>query len=259
MAFQVMLYKVSVCGASDIGLVRQNNEDSWRLLQEEQFFVLADGMGGHQAGEIASKETVDHLCALFRQYFSSLSSISLTDAQDLLSELIQQVNLIVYQMGRERQDLKGMGTTLCCILLHPEGLIYGHVGDSRIYRFRQHKLEQLTHDHSLLRELIDQGQLNEQQAEDFLYKNIITKAIGTAPHVEPTLTHSTLEVGDILLMCTDGLSDLVGHAEMEMILDQTPQQDVVKQLIKRAKQKGGYDNITIVLVKVQGRYDPHLS
>lgn len=254
-----MLYKVSVCGASDIGLVRQNNEDSWRELQEEQFFVLADGMGGHQAGEIASKETVDHLCTLFRQHFSSLSSINLTDAQDFLCELIQQVNLTVYQMGRERQDLKGMGTTLCCILLHPEGLIYGHVGDSRIYRFRQHKLEQLTHDHSLLRELIDQGQLNEQQAEEFLYKNIITKAIGTEPYVEPTLTHSTLEIGDILLMCTDGLSDLVGHAEMETILDQMPQQDAVKQLIKRAKQKGGYDNITIVLVKVQDRYDPHLS
>lgn len=256
MACQVMLYKVSVYGISDIGLVRHNNEDSWRQLQDEQFFVLADGMGGHKAGEVASKETVNYLCTLFRQSFSS--SLSISQAKQRLSEMIQQANLMVYQMGRENQGLKGMGTTLCCILFHSEGLIYGHVGDSRIYRFRQQQLEQLTQDHSLLRELIELGQLSEQQAGDFLYKNIITKAIGTEPCVEPAIKSTALETGDIILMCTDGLSDLVSYEEMQLILEQAPENEIAKQLVKRAKQKGGYDNITVVVVKVQDKYESHL-
>lgn len=258
MACQVMLYKVSVYGISDIGLVRHNNEDFWRQLLDEQFFVLADGMGGHKAGEVASKECVNYLCALFRQSFSS-SLPTLAQTKERLCEMIQQVNLMIYQMGRENQGLKGMGTTLCCLFLHPEGLIYGHVGDSRIYRFRAHQLEQLTQDHSLLRELIELGQLSEQQAQDFLYKNIITKAIGTEPFVEPTIQHAPLEVGDMLLMCTDGLTDLVSQEEIQTILKQTPEQEIAKQLVKRAKQKGGHDNITVVVVKVHNKYESHLS
>ncbi len=257
MAFQLMLYKVSVTGASDIGLIRQNNEDSWKLLPEEQFFVLADGMGGHLAGEVASKEAVNHLCALFKQYFDVSKNV--VETQQLLFNLIQEVNLIIYRMGRKREELKGMGTTLCCVLLHPEGIIYAHVGDSRIYRFRNQQLEQLTQDHSLLRELIDLGQLSEQQAEEFLYKNIITKAIGTEPYVEPSLNFASLEIDDIILMCTDGLSDLVNNEQIQEILLSTPENEVVKRLIKKAKQKGGHDNITVVMIKVQGKYASHLS
>ncbi len=258
MACQVMLYKVSVYGISDIGLVRHNNEDFWKQLLDEQFFVLADGMGGHKAGEVASKECANYLCALFRQSFSSsLPSLVLT--QERLSEMIQQVNLMIYQMGRENPGLKGMGTTLCCLLFHPEGLIYGHVGDSRIYRFRAHQLEQITQDHSLLRELIELGQLSEQQAEDFLYKNIITKAVGTEPFVKPTIKHTSVEVGDVFLMCTDGLTDLVNHEDIQTILQEAPEQEIAKQLVKRAKQKGGYDNITVVVVKVHNKYESHLS
>ena len=215
-----MLYQLSVYCISDIGLIRQNNEDSWKLLKDKQFFVLADGMGGHQAGEVASKETVDNLCHLFQQRVD-LFNQGISLAKQSLKEIIQEVNTIIYRLGKENHNLKGMGTTLCCIFLHSQGLIYGHVGDSRIYRFRESKLEQLTQDHSLLRELIDLGQLSEQQADDFLYKNIITKAIGTEPNVEPAVAHTTLETGDIILMCTDGLSDLVCLEEIQEIISQT--------------------------------------
>ncbi len=258
MAFQVMLYQVSVYCVSDVGLIRQNNEDSWKLLEDAQFFVLADGMGGHQAGEVASKETVDQLCALFKERFDS-SNTNLAYAEKCIKDIVQEVNTKIYRMSRENPELRGMGTTLCCILIHPEGLVYGHVGDSRIYRFRHGRLEQLTQDHSLLRELIDLGQLSEQQAGDFLYKNIITKAIGTESQVEPTVTHSSLESGDMILMCTDGLSDLVSFEEIQHILSQTSEEDIAKLLVKKAKQRGGYDNITVILVKVRDKYEANLS
>lgn len=258
MAFQVMLNQVSVYSISDIGLIRQNNEDSWKLLEDAQFFVLADGMGGHQAGEVASKETVERLCVLFQERFDP-SNTNLAHAEKCIKEIIQEVNTEIYQMSRENLELRGMGTTLCCILVHPEGLIYGHVGDSRIYRFRHGELEQLTQDHSLLRELIDLGQISEQQAGDFLYKNIITKAIGTEAYVEPTIAHSALEGGDMILMCTDGLSDLVSFEEIQDVMAKTSEGNIVQLLVKKAKQRGGYDNITVILVKVRDKYEENLS
>jgi protein phosphatase len=258
MAVQVMLYQVSVYCVSDIGLVRQNNEDSWKLLKDVPFFVLADGMGGHQAGEVASKETVEQICTLFHERFDPVET-DLSHAEVLIKEIIKEVNSKVYRMGRENAELRGMGTTLCCILVHAAGLIYGHVGDSRIYRYRNGVLKQLTQDHSLLRELIELGQLTEQQAEDFLYKNIITKAIGTESCVEPDVTHTSLESGDMFLMCTDGLSDLVTTTEIQNIVKQNREEDIAKLLVKKAKQKGGYDNITVILVKIRDKYEKDLS
>lgn len=254
MAFQVMLYKISVYGISDVGLVRKNNEDFWTHLLEDQFFVLADGMGGHQAGEVAAREAANHLCQLFKERLS-FSDKSLAAATQVITQAIQEVNYNIYRMGCENEGFKGMGTTLCCIYLHPEGAIIGHVGDSRIYRFQEARLEQLTQDHSLLRELIEMGQLNERQAEEFVYKNIITKAIGTEPYVEPTVRYYPIQVGDILLMCTDGLTDLLSHQDIQRIIARTAEKDVVKQLIKAAKERGGYDNITVVMVKIQDKYE----
>jgi PPM family protein phosphatase len=258
MAFQGMLYQVFVSCVSDIGLVRQNNEDSYKLLTDVHFFVLADGMGGHLAGEVASKEAVDGMCALFYERYHS-SRTDLAQAERLFKEIIQEVNGAIYRMGRENAELRGMGTTLCCILIHPEGLIYGHVGDSRIYRLRKRKLEQLTQDHSLLRELIDLGQITEQQAEDFLYKNIITKAIGTEPCVEPDITHAALESGDMFLMCTDGLTDLVSFEEIQETMNENAEEEIASLLVEKSKQKGGYDNITVILIKVREKYETHLS
>ena len=258
MAFQEMLYQVSVYCISDIGLIRQNNEDAWKLLKDLQFFVLADGMGGHQAGEVASQETVDRLCTLFQErYNPTLTDLSQTE--NCLKEIVKEVNSVVYRMGKEFTELRGMGTTLCCILFHPNGLIYSHVGDSRIYRLREKQLVQLTQDHSLLRELIELGQLSEQQADDFLYKNIITKAIGTESNVDPSVDHTDIQLNDIILMCTDGLTDLVSLDEIRDIMVQNPEEEVADLLVKKAKKKGGYDNITIILVKVRNQYETNLS
>lgn len=257
MVVSLMPYKVLAFGLSDIGLVRQNNEDVWMELPSIGFFALADGMGGHQAGEVAARETVEAMCRGLKKKMSSISdSLTPSDVQDVLRRLIRHVNQFVYKMSREQAELRGMGTTLCCLLFRPTTLVYAHVGDSRIYRLRQKKLDQLTKDHSLLRELVDQGQINEQQATDFLYKNIITKAIGTEPRIEPTIGTSDLKENDIYLMCSDGLSDLLTAREIEQILIEFPNpQKAAQKLVAQANQKGGRDNITVVITKIEGWED----
>lgn len=252
MLVQTKLYKITAVGLSDLGLVRQNNEDTWAELPRYNFYVLADGMGGHQAGEVASKEAVGYLCAEIQKVLDDVDDdYSLDEIRHLLIDTIEDVNRHVFQMGRKDPDLRGMGTTLCCLLFHPKGVIYAHVGDSRIYRYRNSKLQQLTKDHSLVRELLEMGQLNERQAGDFLYRNIITKAIGTEAHVVPSARVSDLKNGDLYLMCTDGLSDPVSIGEMETLINNhTDLTELAAALIALAKDKGGYDNITLVLAGV---------
>lgn len=254
MVLNLKPYQVLACGISDIGLVRLNNEDVWAEIADYRFFMLADGMGGHQAGEVASKETVNVLCRLIKKKVGPLmESASIETVCDTLKKAIEHVNLIVYKMGRSQPELRGMGTTLCCLLFHSKGLIFAHVGDSRIYCLRDNRLIQLTKDHSLVRELLDQGQIDNQQASDFMYKNIITKAIGTEPRVHPTVTIKEIQEHDVYLMCSDGLSDLLSADEILEIIEQAPTMQIAAEtLVSTANIKGGFDNITVVIVKVEG-------
>lgn len=251
MAISTMPYKVVAFGMSDVGLVRKNNEDVWATLPDRHFYVLADGMGGHQAGEVAAHEATAALCSIIEKLSSSENEKSLHDMRKTLSLAIQQANSLVYSMSRTSNQLKGMGTTLCCLYFHEKGVVYGHVGDSRIYRLRQNQLKQLSKDHSLFAELVDQGRYSERDASDFLYKNIITRAIGTARQVDPSVNLSDLQEDDIYLMCSDGLSDMLSSKEIENIMNQEmSEENTAKELIATAKAKGGYDNITVIIIKV---------
>lgn len=248
-----MRYTLQACGFSDIGLVRHNNEDYWAHVLEDNFFVLADGMGGHQAGEIASREAVTQLCVLIKE--AGLGQVQTKNSdvlQDLLRAAIQQLNGKIFSLSCQNEKLRGMGTTLCCLLVHDQGIVYAHVGDSRIYRLRQGQLTQLTNDHSLLREMIDSGQLEEHEADGFLYRNILTRAVGTEPFVEPEVHSADVQANDLYLMCSDGLTDLLSREEIEEILIHSHLiQEIAKRLIKMAKQRGGHDNVTVVIIKVQ--------
>jgi protein phosphatase len=257
MVAKQMSYKVFAVGLSDIGLIRENNEDVWSKLSQQRFFVLADGMGGHQAGEIAAGEAVGNLCHILSKRLNNRDEhIDLNIAREIIIEAIQEVNSHVYHMSRQYKDLRGMGTTLCFMHFHPKGLVFGNVGDSRIYRLRNQKLTQITRDHSLLSDLIEQGKINESQVENFLYKNIITKAVGTEPFVEPSARTSEVLDQDLYLMCTDGLSDLVTPLEIEKILNKKQSiKDMSQELIHHAKSKGGQDNITVVITKIQEMHD----
>lgn len=257
MVVYVMPYKIVASGATDKGLVRQNNEDVWAEDPEFRFFVLADGMGGHRAGEIASRQATDTLIRLVRKGLrSAKQALNLNEIVVLIRNAIIQVNDTIFKLGNSRTDLHGMGTTLCCMLFHEKGLVYGHVGDSRIYGLFGKKLHRMTKDHSLMRELVDLGQLTEVETPDFLYKNILTRAIGTEAEVEPSVYISDVAEGDIYFMCSDGLTDLLSDDEIENIINQSQSiPDTVKALVESAKSQGGYDNITVVMAQVQENHE----
>lgn len=257
---KVMPYKVSSFGISDIGLVRLNNEDYWAQLPDLNFFVLADGMGGHRAGEIAAKEAVNALCDHFKQTLAIAGpNLSIDEAHGLVQLSIEHANHVVYELSRTNLEYRGMGTTLCAIFCHPKGIIYAHVGDSRIYRLHNKHFRQITKDHSLLREMVDLGQIDERGTEDFLYKNIITRAVGTEKTIEPSIQIADVADHDVYLMCTDGLSDMLSPKEMQGILSENSSlESAANELVSKAKQAGGFDNITLIIVKLNKTHEKDL-
>jgi protein phosphatase len=244
-------------GISDRGLVRKNNEDAWKSLPSHKFYVLADGMGGHQAGEIAANEAVENLSLSIRKMFSSQRKEN-TEPEQIVSHLyyaIQDANCWVKQLSEENLDFKGMGTTLCCFLLHKDTLVYAHVGDSRIYRYK-YQLEQLSEDHSLKNHLFKKGKLTLENMERYPYKNRITRAIGTQHMVHPDVSFISVEAGDIFFLCSDGLTDHLSNLEIEKIISQNLSiQETTESLVDAAKMKGGRDNITVVMIKVLDKKD----
>lgn len=247
-------YRVIVSGVSDIGLVRANNEDDWLQLPDLHLYALADGMGGHRAGEIAAKTAIDSLAAAFSEHSLAMpSSPSSSQLCKHIYDIICEVNSEVYQLGCSDPALYGMGTTLCCLYLQKKYAIIGHVGDSRIYRLRDKKLIQMTRDHSLLLDMAGRRAPSQDRAQiRSKYRNVITKAIGTEVSVDPSVYASDLRIGDAFLLCSDGLSDLLNREQIEEILiQQIPAEQKTQLLIHAAKNKGGHDNITVVLVDIQ--------
>ena len=242
--------KVTFKGLSNVGLVRQNNEDYWCFCQESNLFILADGMGGHNCGEIASKAAVDKLQILFQNQMA-IGKKDIVSVKRALYLSISQMNHEVFNLSRTSSSLKGMGTTLCALHIHSEGVVYGHVGDSRIYRLRGKDFTCLTQDHSLLRELIDLGRLSEQQADEFTYKNVLTKAIGTEQNIDPTVKIDSVVSGDLLLICSDGLTDMLSDSEIANILSVEKSCEAADILINMALKNGGRDNITAIVILVQ--------
>lgn len=249
-----MQLEVESAGISDVGLVRHNNEDVWGQLEQYYFYALADGMGGHRAGEVAAKEAVDALLQIVKKKFSEISpeKQTLQEMRDLVHDAIVDVNSIVYAISTSNSAYRGMGTTLCCIAVHPTGVIYAHVGDSRIYCLTDGHLKQLTDDHTLAYELIDAGRLDRDKAAGFLYKNIITKSIGNEPFVEPSVASATLHGQDTFLICSDGLTDMLTPPEIQKImLHAKDAKSCVEDLVDAAKSSGGIDNITVVVIKIK--------
>lgn len=234
---------------SDNGLVRENNEDAWVAIPELDVYLVADGMGGHNAGEIAAVSCVEELAKILKKRLKR--SLSLNLAEKLIAESIEEVNLAVHAKSHAKAEWQGMGCTLACLHFHPEGAIIGHVGDSRVYLFRSGKLFQLTRDDSLVMDLVDRGRMTQEEASLFGQKHIITKAIGTDPVLYPHVQVIEMEYGDQFMMCTDGLSDCVKREEIEAIMGRSlTLKDSVEHLIQRANLEGGHDNITIIQMSV---------
>ena len=238
---------------SDIGKSRLVNEDyvSWFNNQNDQpLMLLSDGMGGHQAGDVASEMAVSHLGEAWKQTsFNQVESVS-----SWLVDTIHKVNQLIFQKSLDFKDLDGMGTTLVAAALVKDELIVAHVGDSRAYLYHDFQLKQLTDDHSLVNELVKSGELSNQQAKAHPQKNFVTRSMGTRNNVQVDLTSVPLCKGDIVLLCTDGLTNLVDETEMKNVLkDWMTLEQKVEKLIEMANQACGYDNISVLLAHFDER------
>jgi len=226
---------------TDVGRVRKGNEDAF--LATKNLFAVADGMGGHMAGEVASSLALEILQG-------EVEGEKKSDPGALLLRAAELANLAVFKSALEKPERRGMGTTLTAVLPTGKKLIFAHIGDSRAYLFRQGKLTQLTEDHSVVAEMVRSGRLRPEEAETHPARSILTRALGTEPQAKIDLLSQEVEKGDRVLLCTDGLSSMVGEEQIREILAQTiPLDEICKQLIARANASGGSDNITVVLVE----------
>jgi len=246
-------FKLSSFGHSDIGLIRRNNEDVFLQLPEHHCFLLADGMGGHNAGEVAAKETVVYFSDCVDKLFKkNQPGLTLEQLKKHLEFIIHRSNERIYHLGKENHAFNGMGTTLSAILFFENSVICTHVGDSRIYRYRKKNLCQLSQDHTLKNKLLQQGLLEKAIKDGIRYKNVLTNAIGAFKRVSPEISVHPLMPGDLYLICSDGLSDFVTDPEICCILDhQVSLKEITYSLIDKAKQKGSCDNITVVLTHIE--------
>jgi protein phosphatase len=239
---------------SDIGLRRTNNQDSISIVpagnelewyRRGHLFMVADGMGAHAAGELASKLA----CNGVPHIYFKLADLA---APPALRQAITETNANIHGRGKANAEFQGMGTTCSVLTLLPQGAVVGHVGDSRVYRLRKHRLEQLTFDHSLVWEMGAAGQINSEQVPSYIPKNIITRSLG--PHAEVRVDLEgpfPLDVGDTFLLCSDGLSGQVTDEEIGVLLDSLSPSEAVRTLVDLANLRGGPDNISVIVVRVK--------
>ena len=228
-----------------------------RELLKEGFFILADGMGGHNSGEIASSKTIEYVCASIQKLFSSHSLGGLEEMLSYLSSTIENANLWIKHLGHINPKHQGMGCTLCSILFFQDSLIRAHVGDSRIYLIRQNQLILLTKDHIISEDPKSSNHSHGLNKKEHIFNNVpnqkkrLTKAIGTSLFITPELHIHKVKVNDLYLMCSDGLTDLVSDSLIEKIIIKNYYQlkNAGEALIEAAKKNGGHDNITLLLAR----------
>jgi serine/threonine protein phosphatase PrpC len=252
--------RVLATGETNIGMKRSHNEDSYMLVEEDHLYVVADGMGGHASGEVASQMAIDTL----REFFRATSNDpevtwpykmdkSKGYEENRLITSIKLANLRIFEAAQRDSKLRGMGTTMVGIVVVEDGVLIAHVGDSRAYRWRGSKLEQITEDHSLLNDYIKMKRLTPEEIANFPHKNVIVRALGMKETVKVDLTLDKPHPGDIYLLCSDGLCGPASDQDMADILASTPDlKTAASKLIEKANAAGGPDNITVVLAKVMG-------
>jgi protein phosphatase len=247
------------------GMVRSHNEDSVFVDGEAGIAVLADGMGGYNAGEVASGIAVNVVSNGMLPELRSGRELTkvdvgsgLTHAAMLLQQQIAAANKGIYEAAQARPECAGMGTTIVTAVFCGNRVSIGHIGDSRCYRLRGEKFEQLTHDHSLLQEQIDSGQLTPEQAKFSLNKNLVTRALGIEAIVPAEIIEYRVEANDIYLLNSDGLTDMVEPDVLHSIIDakRTDLAEAAAELVDVANQNGGRDNISVVLVRVPAEFLP---
>ena len=236
-------------GKSDIGKVRDMNQDSFYISSpqdELQIFIVADGMGGYKGGEVASKLAVETSKNYIINNFNSIEH-KRESISNLIKSAIEYANLVVYEKSKEVPELEYMGTTIDICLIIQNKVYIGHVGDSRVYRKRKEFFRKLTTDHSYVQKLVSDGTITKEEAYNHPKKNMLIKALGCSSYVEPDVMVKGFLKDDILLMCSDGLTNMLRDEEIVQIINQNPM-EACNKLVNEANDKGGLDNITAVII-----------
>jgi len=254
-----MALVVTAAGLTDVGRKRAHNEDNFSVIDEHGLYIVADGMGGHASGEVASQIAVDTMAQFFQETDEDLERTwpykmdkSVSYDENRLMMAVKLANRLIFRKAQADLRLKGMGTTLVATFIAEDSAVIGHVGDSRVYRIRGKEMVQLTEDHSLLNDYMKIKKLTPEEIKNFPHKNVIVRALGMKDLVKVDLAKEDLSKGDLFLLCSDGLSGLVEDEDMLKIVQDTGN-DLDKccaNLIAEANKNGGNDNITVVLIRI---------
>jgi serine/threonine protein phosphatase PrpC len=239
--------QITSAGRSDVGVIRSSNEDSYIVVPERGTFVVADGMGGHAAGEVASEMAVRYMT----RELGTLRNLGDEQVAERMRAAIRAANAAIFQRTLTEIDKRGMGTTVTALILYDARFLVGQVGDSRAYMLREGTLTQITKDHSYVQEQVDAGYLTPEQARSHPYSNVITRCVGANSDVAPDVYAGAVKPHDQFLLASDGLTGMLEDPELAKVLksDRTPQEKV-DDLINEANRHGGLDNITAIVVRI---------
>jgi PPM family protein phosphatase len=250
--------KINSVAVTDTGKIREHNEDMLGTDADLGLFVLADGMGGYNAGEVASGIAVKTIINLVKE--SALrEDLSVPDKETglkrssiILRDAIHRANKIIYHTSKTQPQCEGMGTTIVACMFHDNRVSIAHVGDSRLYRLRDSRFEQMTLDHSLLQELVDRGFYSQEEAQRATNKNYVTRALGVEQNVDVELHEEPVQRGDYYVLCSDGLSDMVEDEDIHLTIStfNANLDTVAKQLIQLSNDNGGRDNVSVVMAHI---------
>lgn len=244
---------VRYAGLTDPGRVRQANEDNWTVDPEQGLFIVADGMGGEFAGALASKAVVATLPGLVRQYLGTLDGLPRGRARRRMTKAIATLSMQVRQKTQNEPGLAGMGSTVVCALVRGDQVLLAHMGDSRAYRLRAGQLKQLTKDHTLIRLLLDSGDITRKEVATHPACGRLTRNVGMEGEPLPQTRVLNLRPGDLLLLCTDGLTGMLSDRQIFSILEEhTPLEARCRRLVDASNERGGKDNVTVLLLSIVG-------
>lgn len=258
--------QIKFSGLTDVGLKREGNEDSYAVEESLGLYIVADGMGGHLAGEVASQIAVDMIRKSYRKWHENKTpredifgppDDSLSIEGNYLLSSIRLANRVVYEMAMEYEQYHGMGTTVVAILVTPALVIAANVGDSRIYLVREGRIEKLSKDHTIVAEQVEMGVMTEEEAATSPLKHILTRNLGSADSVDPEVFELESSNNDRIILCSDGLTDLVSDAELlEMSEGDEDPDHLCHALLDKVLKRGAHDNTTIISVFIQGLEKP---
>lgn len=237
-------------GKSDVGMVREMNQDYYYISDEEneiKLYILADGMGGYKGGEIASKLAVNSAKNYIENNFADTPKNKESLIQ-LIGSSVEYANMVVYEKSKEAPELEGMGTTLEVCLIYNNRAYIAHIGDSRIYRIRKEFMRKITKDHSYVQKLVEDGTITKEEAATHPKKNMLMKALGCNAFVEPDVTIKGFLKGDTIIICSDGLTNMVTQDEIYEITT-SKFEYAPSELIEKANRRGGYDNISLIIIR----------